>query len=114
MWQGLSNRIVLNWSICLIKFAMFKCIMEKPFQSSHRPHHPVQPCSIARWIKSILGSAGIDTAILKVILQGLRRHLRPGPGVYYNLTSAYSRGFLRDVFCQLLSKIKDTSNSLYD
>ena len=33
--------------------------------SYHRPHHPVQPCSIARWIKSILGSAGIDTAIFK-------------------------------------------------
>ena len=33
--------------------------------SYHRPHHPVQPCSIARWIKSILGSAGIDTTIFK-------------------------------------------------
>ena len=33
--------------------------------SYHRPHHPVQSCSIARWIKSILGSAGIDTAIFK-------------------------------------------------
>ena len=33
--------------------------------SYHRPHHPVQSCSIARWIKSVLGSAGIDTAIFK-------------------------------------------------
>ena len=31
----------------------------------HRPYHPVQSCSIARWNKSILGSAGIDTAIFK-------------------------------------------------
>ena len=33
--------------------------------SYHQPHHPVQSCSIARWIKSVLGSAGIDTAIFK-------------------------------------------------
>ena len=33
--------------------------------SYHRPHHRVQTCSIAHWIKSILGSAGIDTAIFK-------------------------------------------------
>ena len=33
--------------------------------SYHRPHHPVQSCSIARWIKPILRSAGIDTTIFK-------------------------------------------------
>ena len=33
--------------------------------SYHRPHNPVKSCSIARWIKSILGSAGIDTSIFK-------------------------------------------------
>ena len=31
----------------------------------HRPHKPVQCCTIARWIKSFLGSAGIDTSIFK-------------------------------------------------
>ena len=33
--------------------------------SYHRPHKPVQSCTIARWIKSLLGSAGIDTSIFK-------------------------------------------------
>ena len=33
--------------------------------SYHRPHKPVQSCTIARWIKSFLGSAGIDTSIFK-------------------------------------------------
>ena len=33
--------------------------------SFHRPHRPVKSCSIARWIRSILGSAGIDTAVFK-------------------------------------------------
>ena len=33
--------------------------------SFHRPHRPVKPCSIARWIRCILSSAGIDTAIFK-------------------------------------------------
>ena len=31
--------------------------------SYHRPHKPVQFCTIARWIKSFLGKAGIDTSI---------------------------------------------------
>jgi hypothetical protein len=33
--------------------------------SFHIPHRPVKSCSIARWIRSILGSAGIDTAVFK-------------------------------------------------
>ena len=33
--------------------------------SYHRPHGPVKSCSIARWIKSVLDSAGIDTGIFK-------------------------------------------------
>ena len=33
--------------------------------SYHRPHGPVKSCSIARWIKSVLDSAGIDTDIFK-------------------------------------------------
>ena len=33
--------------------------------SYHRPHRPVQSCSISRWIKSVLSSAGIDTSIFK-------------------------------------------------
>ena len=33
--------------------------------SDHKPPKPVQPCTIARWIKSILGTAGIDTTIFK-------------------------------------------------
>ncbi len=33
--------------------------------SYHRPHRPVKACSIARWIKSVLNSAGIDTNIFK-------------------------------------------------
>ena len=33
--------------------------------SYHRPQKPVQSCTIARWIKSFLGSAGIDTSIFK-------------------------------------------------
>ena len=33
--------------------------------SYHRPHKPVKSCSIARWIKSFLSSAGIDTSLFK-------------------------------------------------
>ncbi len=33
--------------------------------SYHGPHHPVKSCSISRWIKSVLESAGIDTSIFK-------------------------------------------------
>ena len=33
--------------------------------SYHRPHGPVKSCSIARWIKSVLDSAGIDKGIFK-------------------------------------------------
>ncbi len=31
--------------------------------SYRRPHAPVKSCSIARWIKSVLSKAGIDTSI---------------------------------------------------
>ena len=33
--------------------------------SYRRPHAPVKSCTIARWIKSVLGKAGIDTNIFK-------------------------------------------------
>ena len=33
--------------------------------SYHRPHKPVKSCTIARWIKSFLGSVGIDSSIFK-------------------------------------------------
>ena len=33
--------------------------------SYRRPHAPVKSCTIARWIKSVLGKAGIDTTIFK-------------------------------------------------
>ena len=33
--------------------------------SFHRPHRPVKSCSIARWIRSILDSAGMDAAVFK-------------------------------------------------
>ena len=33
--------------------------------SYRRPHVPVKSCSIARWIKSVLSKAGIDTSIFK-------------------------------------------------
>ncbi len=33
--------------------------------SYHKPHRPVKSCSISRWIKSVLESAGIDTSIFK-------------------------------------------------
>ncbi len=33
--------------------------------SYHKPHRPVKSCSISRWIKSVLQSAGIDTSIFK-------------------------------------------------
>jgi hypothetical protein len=33
--------------------------------SYNRPHRPVKSCSISRWIKSLLSSAGIDTTIFK-------------------------------------------------
>lgn len=33
--------------------------------SYHRLHRPVKACSIARWIKSVMGNAGIDTTIFK-------------------------------------------------
>ena len=35
------------------------------FLSYHRPYKPVKPCSIARWIKKFIGSAGINTEIFK-------------------------------------------------
>ena len=35
------------------------------FLSYHRPYKPVKPCSIARWIKKFIGSAGISTEIFK-------------------------------------------------
>ena len=35
------------------------------FLSCHRPYKPVKPCSIARWIKKFIGSAGINTEIFK-------------------------------------------------
>ena len=33
--------------------------------SFHKPHRPVKPCYIFRWIRSILKSAGIDCGIFK-------------------------------------------------
>ena len=39
--------------------------------SYHRPHKPVKSCSIARWIKTILTRAGINTKfLLRAILRG--------------------------------------------
>lgn len=35
------------------------------FLSYHRPYKPVKSCSIGRWIKKFIGSAGIDTNIFK-------------------------------------------------
>ena len=35
------------------------------FLSYHQPYKPVQSCSIARWIKTFIGCAGIDNDIFK-------------------------------------------------
>lgn len=35
------------------------------FLSFNKPHNPVQPCTIARWLKLIMTEAGIDTSIYK-------------------------------------------------
>ena len=35
------------------------------FLSYHRPYKPAKPCSIARWVKMFIGSAGINTEIFK-------------------------------------------------
>ena len=53
MWQGLSNRIVLTWSICLIKLVIFKCIIKKPFKSS---------LFITLLVSTVGGSSGIFSA----------------------------------------------------
>ena len=35
------------------------------FLSYHRPYKPIKPCTIARWIKKFIESAGINTEIFK-------------------------------------------------
>jgi hypothetical protein len=66
-----ENLCVLRCLQCYIaRTSLFRPVMgpTTPNQlliSFHIPHRPVKSCSIARWIRSILGSAGIDTAVFK-------------------------------------------------
>ena len=65
---------IINYLRCLQtyqeKTRVFRPILapSQPNQlllSYRRPNAPVKSCTIARWIKSVLGKAGIDTSIFK-------------------------------------------------